>query len=87
MANKMSAKTKEYQNESANVCIDYEIQSILVENSETYRYRFWRTTDEMLNSNQEMMTDLQTIITDFTDFEKYVLQALASSNREDKYND
>ena len=41
----------------------------------------------MLNSNQEMITDLQTIITDFTDFEKYVLQALASSNREDKYND
>lgn len=46
-----------------------------------------RSTDELLNSNQEMVTDLQTIITDFTDFEKYVLQALASSNKEDKYND
>ena len=44
------------------------------------------TFHKLVNSNKEMIKYLQTFIAIFTDFKRYALQALTSSNKANQYN-
>ena len=89
MAAKMEEKLKVYQNKSTNISIDDEIQNILVKNPEKdvdVDFIQELSADKSVKSNHEMETDLQTIITDFADFKKIVLDAFASSIETNRSN-
>ena len=64
-----------YQNESRNISINHEIQKIFVKNTKKYidiDFVKETSTDKLVKSNEEMVSDLQTLIADFIDFKKYV---------------
>ena len=85
----MEEKLKVYQNKSTNISIDDEIQNILVKNPEKdvdVDFIQELSADKSVKSNHEMETDLQTIITDFADFKKIVLDAFASSIETNRSN-
>ena len=78
----MVEKMKACQNKSTNISIDDEIQNILVKNPEKdidIDSVQELSTDKSVKSNREKEIDLQTLITDFADFKKYVLEVFASS--------
>ena len=82
MTVKMVEKMKACQNKSTNISIDDEIQNILVKNPEKdidIDSVQELSTDKSVKSNREKEIDLQTLITDFADFKKYVLEVFASS--------
>ena len=85
----MEEKLKVYQNKSTNISIDDEIQNILVKYPEKdidFDFIQELSADKSVKSNHEMETDLQTIITDFADFKKIVLDAFASSIETNRSN-
>ena len=85
----MEEKLKVYQNKSTNISIDDKIQNILVKNPEKdvdVDFIQELSADKSVKSNHEMETDLQTIITDFADFKKIVLDAFASSIETNRSN-
>ena len=84
MAAKMTEKIKVCQNKSTNISIDDETQNILVKNPEK---DIELSADKSVKSNHEMEIDLQTLITNFTDFKKYVLEVYASSIETNQTND
>ena len=84
MAAKMTEKIKACQNKSTNISIDDETQNILVKNPEK---DIELSPDKSVKSNHEMEIDLQTLITNFTDFKKYVLEVYASSIETNQTND
>ena len=89
MAAKMEERLKVYQNKSANISIDDEIQNILVKYPEKdidIDFIQELSADKSVKSNHEMETDLQTIITDFADFKKFLLDAFASSIETNRSN-
>ena len=89
MAAKMEEKLKVYQNKSTNISIDDEIQNILVKYPEKdidVDFIQELSADKSVKSNHEMETDLQTIIIDFADFKKIVLDAFASSIETNRSN-
>ena len=89
MAVKMEERLKVYQNKSANISIDDEIQNILVKYPEKdidIDFIQELSADKSVKSNHEMETDLQTIITDFADFKKFLLDAFASSIETNRSN-
>ena len=79
MAAKMVKNIKAYQNKSTNISIVDEIQNILIKNREKYvdlDFVQELSADKSGKSNHEIETDLQTLITNFADFKKYVLNLL-----------
>ena len=90
MVAKMAEKMKMCQHKSTNISIDDEIQNILVKNPEkdiAIDFVQELSADKLVKSNHEMGTDLQTLITDFADFKKYVLEVFASSIGTNQSND
>ena len=78
----MAEKTKARQNKSANISIDDEIQIILVKNPEKdidTDFLQELTAGKLVKNKHEMETDQQTFITEFAEFEKYVLEVIGSS--------
>ena len=84
MAAKMTEKIKACQNKSTNISIDDETQNILVKNPEK---DIELSADKSVKSNHEMEIDLQNLITNFTDFKKYILEVYASSIETNQSND
>ena len=67
----MIAKTEAQQNQSTNVSINEVIENILVKNPEKYldtSYVKKTITDNLVKSNQEMVTYVQHLIKEFIDF-------------------
>ena len=83
-------KMKACQNKSTNISIDDEMQNILVKNPEKdidIDFVQELSAEKSVKSNDEMETDLQTLIADFADFEKYLLEVFASSVETNQSND
>ena len=90
MAAKMVKNIKAYQNKSTNISIVDEIQNILIKNREKYvdlDFVQELSADKWGKSNHEIETDLQTLITNFVDFKKYVLELFATSIETNRSND
>ena len=90
MAAKMVKNIKAYQNKSTNISIVDEIQNILIKNREKYvdlDFVQELSADKSGKSNHEIETDLQTLITNFADFKKYVLELFATSIETNRSND
>ena len=90
MAAKMAEKMKACQNKSTNISIDDEIENILVKNPEKdidIDFVQELGADKSVKSNHEMEKDLQILITDFADFQKYLLEVFASSIETNQSND
>ena len=90
MAAKMVKNIKAYQNKSTNISTVDEIQNILIKNREKYvdlDFVQELSADKWGKSNHEIETDLQTLITNFVDFKKYVLEPFATSIETNRSND
>ena len=86
----MVKNIKAYQNKSTNISIVDEIQNILIKNREKYvdlDFVQELSADKSGKSNHEIETDLQTLITNFADFKKYVLELFATSIETNRSND
>ena len=86
----MVKNIKAYQNKSTNISIVDEIQNILIKNREKYvdlDFVQELSADKSGKSNHEIETDLQTLITNFADFKKYVLEVFATLIETNQSND
>ena len=90
MAAKMVEKMKVCQNKSKNISIVDEIPNILIKNPEKdidLDFVQELSADKSGKSNHEKETDLQTLITNFPDFKKYVLEVFATLIETNQSND
>ena len=90
MAAKMVEKMKACQNKSKNISIVDEIPNILIKNPEKdidLDFVQELSADKSGKSNHEKETDLQTLITNFPDFKKYVLEVFATLIETNQSND
>ena len=90
MAAKMVEKMKACQNKSKNISIVDEIPNILIKNPEKdidLDFVQELSADKSGKSNHEIETDLQTLITNFADFKKYVLEVFATLIETNQSND
>ena len=81
---------KACQNKSTIISIDHKIRNILVKNPEKdvdLGFAQELSADTSVKNNHEMKTDLQTLIRDFADFKKYILEVFASSIDTNQSND
>ena len=90
MAAKMVEKMKACQNKSKNKYIVDEIPNILIKNPEKdidLDFVQELSADKSGKRNHEIETDLQTLITNFADFKKYVLEVFATLIETNQSND